>query len=97
MAVTIVSAKVKVAGGGFIPFGNAKAEVVKISGTIANADTGTYSPEAEPVLDAAGKPILIGIPHGISSTFTGGVITHTCNLAAGFTSLDVKVLILCKK
>lgn len=97
MAVTIISAKINIAGVDVLPLPNAAAEVVKLSGTTAAADTGTYTPKLKTIKDAAGVPIIIGLPHGISAVQspTTGVITFTSAII--FTALDVKVLILCEK
>jgi hypothetical protein len=42
--------------------------MVKITGTIANTDTGTYTPRGKPLLGfVAGKPMIVGLPYGISA------------------------------
>jgi hypothetical protein len=97
MAVTIVSAQQKVSGADQMPNFNAKSEVVKLTGTIANTDTGTYTPKGKPLLDSGGVPMIVGLPHGISAAIASGVITFTCNIAAGFTNLAVFIAVLCEK
>jgi hypothetical protein len=97
MAVTIISVAQTIAGQNGISQQNCFFEVVKLSGTIANTDTGTYLPAHKTVKDVAGVPIIVGLPHGISAVQSGstGIITFTS--AAVFTAMDVKVLILCEK
>jgi hypothetical protein len=97
MAVTITAAQQKMPASDWMPHFNTKSEIVKLSGTIANTDTGTYTPKGIPLLDSGGVPMIIGVPHGISWAISNGVITFTCNIAAGFTNLAVFVTILCRK
>jgi|SRR6185369_9129823 len=98
MSVTVISARIIHAGIKVFPLQNASLEIVKLSGaSIGNNDTGTYTPATDPVLDAGGLPVVIGLPHGIQPSIASGVITWTVSASATFTALNVYVAIVLKK
>jgi hypothetical protein len=97
MAVTVVTTGIKNAGADTQPVFNGKRETVRLSGNVGNGDTGTYAPKAKPILDDAGKPVIIGLGVVASATYSAvtGLITWTTMAANA--ALNVYVDILCEK
>lgn len=98
MAVTILTERIPVAGGSGAAFTNAVVEAVRLYGaSVANTDTGTYTPTRKPYKNSAGDVVIVGLPHNITAAESGGVITFTNGTGGTLTSLNLHVFILTVK
>lgn len=99
MAVTITAARKPIAGSDALQMGNARGEVINLSGTVAGSDTGTYRPVKKPIMLGTTDPVIIGLPHLLTAVYSvsTGLITFTNGTGGTLTGLNLDVLLLTEK